>query len=60
LVTSNPLRNRQGGIVGSFGVLKDITERKAREQALETRLLLDQAVSDPSGPWCGRGNSPRP
>ncbi|MFA7330075.1 MAG: PAS domain S-box protein [Candidatus Delongbacteria bacterium] len=46
LVTGNPLRNRQGGIVGSFGVLKDITERKAREQALETRLLLDQAVSD--------------
>lgn len=46
LVTGNPLRDRGGRIVGSFGVLKDITERKAREQALETRLLLDQAVSD--------------
>jgi PAS domain S-box-containing protein len=46
LVTGNPLRHPDGRIVGSFGVLTDITERKAREQALETRRLLDQAVSD--------------
>jgi PAS domain S-box-containing protein len=46
LVTGNPLRAADGRIVGSFGVLTDITERKAREQALETRRLLDQAVSD--------------
>lgn len=45
LVTGNPLLDENGKVVGSFGVLKDITERKAREQSLETRLLLEQAIS---------------
>ncbi|BDU74230.1 PAS domain S-box protein [Mesoterricola silvestris] len=39
LVTKGPLRDDQGGIMGHYGIAKDITERKLKEQALQDSWL---------------------
>ena len=40
------VRNDEGAIVGTVGVVEDITERKRAEQALETSLSLLRATLD--------------
>ncbi len=46
--TKMPLRDSQGRIVGTFGVSRDITERKKTEQTLASSLSLLQAMFDSS------------
>ena len=45
LVTGSHLLDSEGRAVGSFGVLRDISERKRRERALELQLTLERTVS---------------
>ena len=45
LVTGSPLHDSDGRVMGSFGVLRDISERRRREEAVERRLRLVEAVS---------------
>jgi len=49
LVTKGPLRDTQGGIMGHYGIAKDITERKLAEQSLaaQNRLLERVASGEP-------------
>jgi len=44
LTTKLPLRDRKGGIVGTFGISRDITERKRAERALEESVSLVNAT----------------
>ena len=45
LVTATPYRNAEGQFVGTFGVFRDITERKQSEQALARRDAILNAVT---------------
>ena len=49
--TKMPLRDRDGNIIGTFGISKDITERKLAEDALrETRDYLENLLSFANAP----------
>ena len=53
LATKGPFRNRDGEIIGMFGISRDITERKANEESMrlgEERLQLAQELAD-LGTW---------
>jgi diguanylate cyclase (GGDEF)-like protein/PAS domain S-box-containing protein len=44
--TKMPLRDKAGNIVGTFGISRDITERKQTEQALAYEQYLVQSLMD--------------
>jgi PAS domain S-box-containing protein len=47
--TKMPLRDAQGRIIGTFGISRDITERKRAEEALlESKALLNSIVNSTS------------
>jgi diguanylate cyclase (GGDEF)-like protein/PAS domain S-box-containing protein len=46
--TKLPLRDREGNIVGTFGISRDITERKLAEEQLQRRALYDQLTDLPN------------
>jgi PAS domain S-box-containing protein len=43
--TKMPLRDTKGGIIGTFGVSRDITKRKAMEDALRFRLKFEEHIT---------------
>lgn len=45
LVTGSPLWSDDGALKGSVGVMKDITERKAREEAMAERLRMTRTMA---------------
>jgi diguanylate cyclase (GGDEF)-like protein/PAS domain S-box-containing protein len=46
--TKLPLRDRQGSIVGTFGISRDITERKTAEEQLQRRAFYDLLTDLPN------------
>ena len=46
--TKLPLRNRHGKIVGTFGISRDITERKQAEEQLQHRAFYDPLTDLPN------------
>jgi diguanylate cyclase (GGDEF)-like protein/PAS domain S-box-containing protein len=46
--TKLPLRDRQGNIVGTFGISRDITERKQAEEQLQRRAFYDPLTELPN------------
>jgi diguanylate cyclase (GGDEF)-like protein/PAS domain S-box-containing protein len=46
--TKLPLRDRQGNIVGTFGISRDITERKLAEEQLQHRAFYDPLTDLPN------------
>ena len=46
--TKMPLRDRQGNIVGTFGISRDITARKDVEEQLQRRALYDPLTELPN------------
>jgi diguanylate cyclase (GGDEF)-like protein/PAS domain S-box-containing protein len=46
--TKLPLRDRQGNIVGTFGISRDITERKKAEDQLQHRAFYDPLTDLPN------------
>ena len=46
LTSKLPLKNRQGGIIGNFGISRDITEIKKFEEQLETERNLLRSLID--------------
>ncbi len=60
LVTKGPLRDAQGGIMGHYGIAKDITERKQAEQDLqESWLRFRQLFEAAPVPMCILGEGGR-
>ncbi len=51
LTTKLPLRDTSGKIIGTFGISKDITERKKIEQNLRKSEERFKQVSESSGEW---------
>jgi diguanylate cyclase (GGDEF)-like protein/PAS domain S-box-containing protein len=51
LTTKMPLRDRQGKIIGTFGISKDISERKQSEEKVQRNEAMLRAILDqlPSG-----------
>jgi diguanylate cyclase (GGDEF)-like protein/PAS domain S-box-containing protein len=48
LTTKLPLRDRQGNIVGTFGISRDITERKRAEEQLQRQAFYDPLTNLPN------------
>jgi diguanylate cyclase (GGDEF)-like protein/PAS domain S-box-containing protein len=46
--TKLPLRDRNGNIVGTFGISRDITERKKAEEQLQRRAFYDPLTNLPN------------
>ncbi len=46
--TKLPLRDREGNIVGTFGISRDITERKKAEEQLQRRAFYDPLTNLPN------------
>jgi diguanylate cyclase (GGDEF)-like protein/PAS domain S-box-containing protein len=46
--TKLPLRDREGNIVGTYGISRDITERKAAEEQLQRRAFYDPLTGLPN------------
>ncbi len=43
-----PLRDREGRIIGIFGILRDITERKRDDERINSLLVLQASTSSRS------------
>jgi diguanylate cyclase (GGDEF)-like protein/PAS domain S-box-containing protein len=48
LTTKQPLRDRTGSIVGTFGISRDITERKRAEEQLQRQAFYDPLTKLPN------------
>jgi diguanylate cyclase (GGDEF)-like protein/PAS domain S-box-containing protein len=48
LTTKLPLRDREGNIVGTFGISRDITERKQAEEQLQRQAFYDPLTKLPN------------
>ena len=48
LTTKGPMRNKQGDIIGMFGISRDITQRKLFEQSLHANEARFRAIIDAS------------
>jgi PAS domain S-box-containing protein len=53
--TKMPLRDRGGTVIGTFGVSRDITKRKAMEDALRFRLKFEEHITSLSTKFINLG-----